>query len=181
MAVDQDWLEYSKLGVSALTPIVTGIIGMLVLRMGNRLEDVKLLHQELLRKRLHLFEEVAPLLNDIHCFYEAIGHWAELSPEEVILRKRAIDRAIQVNRYLFRSDFWDRYQQFEEAHFEMFSGVGRPARLRLDMKHIQDHAGELFRTEWTPFVSTKGGDHAEQSQDYQRLMDILGREVRGEV
>jgi len=179
MAINQDWLEYAKLGIAALTPIVTGVIGMLVLRMGNRLEDIKLLHQELLRKRLHLYEEVGPKLNDIHCFSQAVGHWVELNPDEVIQRKRAIDRAVQVNRYLFRSDFWEAYEQFEHAHFEMFSGVGRPARLRLDMQHIKERAGELFKPEWTPFVSAKGGDHKEQRDDYHRLMEILGREVRG--
>jgi hypothetical protein len=181
MAVDDpDWLKYVQLGISALTPIVTGVIGMLVLRMGSRLEDIKLLHQELLRKRLHLYEEVGPKLNDIHCFYQAIGHWMELNPEEVIERKRAIDRAVQVNRYLFRTDFWEVYQEFEKAHFEMFSGIGQPARLRLDMKHIKEHAGDLFKPEWMPFVSGKDGDHNEQRNHYHRLMEILGREVRGQ-
>ena len=81
-------------------------------------------HQELLRKRLQLFEDVAPKLNDIHCFFQAIGHWAELSPDEVIKRKRAIDRSIEGNRYLFRSDFWDAYRRFETTHFDLFSAIG---------------------------------------------------------
>jgi hypothetical protein len=174
-----DWLEIAKLGVSALTPLITGLIGILVLRMGTRFEASRHLHQQLLKKRLDLFEEVAPRLNDIFCFYQAIGHWAELNPDEVIRRKRAIDRAIQVNRYLFRSDFWDAYQQFEKSHFEMFTAAGQPARLRLDVKHVRERIGDFFKNEWTPFVSSQPGDHEQQRQHYQTLMHILGNEVRG--
>jgi hypothetical protein len=115
-----DWMEIAKLSVAALTPIMTGILSILVVRMGTKLDVSKQVHQELLRKRLELFEDVAPKLNDIHCFFQAIGHWAELSPDEVIKRKRAIDRSVEVNRYLFRSDFWDAYRTFETAHFDLF-------------------------------------------------------------
>jgi hypothetical protein len=174
-----DWLEYARLAVSALTPLMTLVVGILVVHLGTKLDATKQLHAELLRKRLSLFEDVAPKLNDVHCFFLAIGHWAELNPEEVIRRKRAIDRAIQVNRYLFRSDFWDAYQRFEQAHFEMFAAVGQPARLRMDMDYIRERVGDHFKKEWMPAVSTKAGDRDEQRRLYQALMHILGREISG--
>ncbi len=179
MPTESDWLEYAQLGVAALTPIMTGLIGLLVLRLGTRLDTTKQLHQELLRKRLQLFEQVAPMLNDIHCFYQAVGHWAELNPEEIIRRKRAIDRAIQVNRYLFGADFWQAYQRFEEAHFEMFSAPGQPARLRLDLDHIGKRAGAAFQRDWAAQASATPGNNQEQSRQYQELMERLGREIRG--
>jgi UDP-N-acetylmuramate dehydrogenase len=52
MAIDQDLLEYMKLGVSALTPIVTGFVGIVILRLGKRMEINQQLHNELLRKRI---------------------------------------------------------------------------------------------------------------------------------
>jgi hypothetical protein len=174
-----DWLEVAKLGVAALTPIMTGLVGVFVLRMGTQIDVVKHLHQQLLRKRLDLFEEIAPKLNDIFCFYQAVGHWAELSPEEVIRRKRAIDRVIQVNRFLFRSEFWDSYQQFEKSHFDLFAAVGHPAKLRLDVKHVRARIGDAFKNEWTPLLSPNAGDREEQQRNYQSLMTILGNEVRG--
>jgi hypothetical protein len=174
-----DWMEVAKIGVAALTPIVTGLVGILVLQMGTRLEVAKQLNQELLKKRLTLFEEIAPKLNDLFCFYQAVGHWAELSPEEIIRRKRAIDRSIQVNRYLFRSEFWNEYQRFEKAHFDLFATVGQPAKLRLDVEHIRRRIGDNFKNEWMPFVSKSPGDHEEQARHYQTLMRILGNEVRG--
>jgi hypothetical protein len=179
MSNDPDWLEYARLAVSTLTPIMTGIIGIILVRMGTRLDVSKQLHQELLRKRLQLFEEVAPKLNDMLCFFQAIGHWAELSPPEIIKRKRAVDRSVQVNRYLFRSDFWDAYQRFEQAHFEMYAAVGRPAKLRLDMTHIHERVGDSFKNEWTPFISSQPADHEDQRKRYEALMEILGREIKG--
>lgn len=179
MPTESDWMEYAKLGVAALTPIMTGLIGVIVLRLGTKLDTAKQIHQELLRKRLALFEDVAPKLNDVHCFYQAVGHWAELNPEEIIRRKRAIDRSIQVNRYLFRSDFWEVYQRFESAHFEMFSAPGQPARLRLDVDHVTKRAGSGFQNEWLTYASAKPGSHQEQSAHYHSLMEILGREIRG--
>ena len=134
-----------------------------------------------MKKRLQLFEEVAPKLNDIFCFYQAIGHWAELDPNEVIRRKRAIDRAIQVNRFLFEVGFWDAYQRFEKSHFDMFTAVGQPARLRLDVQHVRGRIGDNFKNEWMAFVSSNAGDHEEQREHYQSLMQILGDEVRGTV
>ncbi|MFL6797190.1 MAG: hypothetical protein ACJ8F3_07245 [Xanthobacteraceae bacterium] len=175
-----DWLEIARLGVAALTPIMTLVVGILVVHLGTRLDATKQLHAELLRKRLALFEEIAPKVNDIHCFFLAVGHWAELSPEEVIRRKRAIDRAIQVNRYLFRSEFWEAYQRFEQAHFEMFATVGQPAKLRIDMNYMRARLGDHFKSEWLPAVSSsKTGDHEDQRRLYQELMTVLGNEIRG--
>ena len=179
MPSDPNWLEYARLAVAALTPIMTLVVGIIVVRLGTRLDATKQLHTELLRKRLALFEDVAPKLNDIFCFFQAIGHWADLSPEEVIKRKRAIDRSIQVNRYLFRSDFWVAYQRFEKAHFDLFAAVGQPAKLRMDLAYIRERVGDHFKSEWTPFVSSKPGDHHEQRNLYQALMHILGNEIRG--
>jgi hypothetical protein len=173
------WLEFARLGVAALTPLMTLVVGVLVVHLGTKLDATKQLHAEFLRKRLYLFEDIAPKLNDTFCFFQAVGHWAELSPEEVIKRKRAIDRAIQVNRYLFRSEFWDEYQRFEQAYFEMFTAPGQPARLRLDVDHMRKRMGDFFKSEWLQAASSKPGNAEEQRAHYQALMTILGNEVRG--
>jgi hypothetical protein len=105
-----DWIKYAELGIAALIPIMTLVVGIIVLRLGTKLDATKQLQSELLRKRLALFEDVAPKLNDIFCFFQVVGHWADLDPDEIIKRKRAVDRVIQVNRYLFRAGFWEAYQ-----------------------------------------------------------------------
>lgn len=58
--VTHSWVQYAQLGVSLLTPIVTGIIGFLLLRLGNKFEQSKQLNQALLTKRLSFYEDVGP-------------------------------------------------------------------------------------------------------------------------
>ena len=180
MALDSEWLELAKVGVSALTPLVTGLVGVFIVRLGHRMEGAKQLHQELLKKRLDVYEEVAPQLNDIYCFFQAIGHWAELRPDDIIKRKRSVDRILQVHRFLFGPPMWTAYQTFELSHFDLYSRVGEAALMRLDMPYIRERLGDHFNTDWLPSVSSKVGDQAEQARNYKKLMDLLGEEVRGD-
>ena len=36
MPSEPDWLEYAKLGVAALTPIMTGVVGIILVRLGTK-------------------------------------------------------------------------------------------------------------------------------------------------
>ena len=171
----------TQLIIQAFTPLMTATIAVVILILGTRLERSKQLHRSLLDKRMSLFEEIAPGLNDIYCFYQAVGHWSDLNPEEIIKRKRAIDRAVNVNRYLFRNRFWGVYKEFENAHFEMFSAAGQSARIRLDTKYVRERIGSHFKKEWEQCVSSEPGDRKEQVRSYDALMDLLGNEVKGEV
>jgi hypothetical protein len=175
-----NWVEYAKLGLSALTPIVTGVVGVIILRLGARIEKGKQLNQALLQKRLSFFEDVAPKLNDIYCFYQARGHWSELEPTQIIKHKRSIDRAFNINRYLFGEAILQNYSAFIDAHFETFVGVGEPARLRLDQPFLKAQIGTFFKPQWDPSLSTWMGEYEEQARAYETLMGVLGKQVRGE-
>jgi hypothetical protein len=174
------WLEYTKLAVSALTPILTGIIGLMALRLGNRLERSRQLNQTLLSKRLSVFDQIAPKLNDIFCFYRAIGHWSDLNPAEIIKRKRDIDRTFHINEFLFDKRLKALFNEFEAAHFETFSASGQPAKLRLDVEHVRKLMGPAYRPDWSSALSAKAGNIDQQTQAYQKLMERLGKEVKGE-
>jgi len=176
--MNEEWFRLTQLGVSALTPIISAMIGLLILRLAAKLEHAKHLNHELLRKRLLLLESIVPKLNDIYCFYQGIGHWAELNPNEIIKRKREIDRTFYTNQYLFEQEFWSNYQKFEAIHFDTFSDVGQPAKLRLDVAHLRSRIGDQFKPEWKSCVSPKGGDFKEQGRAYQQLIEILSHEVR---
>ena len=38
MPSEPEWLEYAKLGVAALTPIMTGVVGIILVRLGTKLD-----------------------------------------------------------------------------------------------------------------------------------------------
>jgi hypothetical protein len=50
-----------------------------------------------------------------------------------------------MNRDLFRSEFWDEYQGFDKADFEMFAAPGQPARLCLDVQEMRQRMGDCSR------------------------------------
>ena len=174
------WIEYAKLAVSAVNPILTGVIAFVLLRLGTKIESTRQLNQALLTKRLSFYESVAPLLNDVYCFSQARGHWIDLTPQEIIKRKRQLDSEFYINQYLFEQGFLSAYLRFVNSFFEMFTGVGKPAQLLLDVNFLRRQIGSAFRAEWDVYISEKPCDHQTQAKAYEALMIFLGREVKGD-
>src|SRR5438552_4634826 len=98
-------LEIVKLLVSGLTPIVVLIIGIWISRSLKRLEFLQWTNQKITEKRIAVFEELAPLLNDLLCYFTFVGCWKDLSPPELVKRKRLMDRIVNVNAPLFSKEF----------------------------------------------------------------------------
>ncbi|HEY0348815.1 MAG TPA: hypothetical protein VGC60_11755 [Pyrinomonadaceae bacterium] len=65
-------LEIVKLLVSGLTPIVVLIIGIWISRSLKRLEFLQWTNQKITEKRIAVFEELAPLLNDLLCYFTVL-------------------------------------------------------------------------------------------------------------
>ena len=59
-------LEVAKFVVSLATPVIAGIIALMVARFGIQLERQKAINQELVKKRIQIFDEIGPKLNDIY-------------------------------------------------------------------------------------------------------------------
>lgn len=173
------WIEYAKLGVSIITPLMTGVIALLVLQLGTSIETHKQLNQELLKKRIEFYSTVAPKLDDIYCFYQGIGNWADLNPKKIISHKRDIDKNFHVYRYLFAEDLFVSFRDFEKTYFDTFSRVGKSARLRVDAPHLQKRIGDKFDPLWNDDISTeKKGNAVQQVQAYKKLMTALGNSIR---
>lgn len=81
----------SALG-SVITPFVVAAIGFLLSRQIKRVEARQWRNQELIAARLGYYREIAEPLNDLMCYFTFIGTWKELSPPQVIDRKRSLDR-----------------------------------------------------------------------------------------
>lgn len=166
------WLEVAKLVASLSVPVAVLVLGLM-------LERRKVANQELTKKRIAVFDAVAPRLNDIFCFHRAVGHWATLDPERVIAAKRDADRQIHVYRALFSADFFAAYQGFMAASFEMFSAPegGSPAKLRLDLAHVSPEMGARWQDSWRERVSETPTPIGELTAAYQRVMTAFAREI----
>ncbi|GJD48482.1 hypothetical protein OPKNFCMD_1203 [Methylobacterium crusticola] len=173
------WIEYAKLIISMSTPIVTGIVGYLVLQLGFGIEKNKQLNQELVKKRLAFYDAVAPDLNRLFCFYQVVGDWSDLDPAKIIEMTRRIDKNFYVYRFIFSDKIFETYIEFSRGYFEPYAGAGLPARLRLDVHYVKRQMGSKFDEAWLPNVARAPGDHGEQSALYRRLMTDLGRTITG--
>jgi hypothetical protein len=98
-------LEVAKLVASVLTPAAVAFFGMWLNRYLKRIEHFQWANQKAVEKRLEVYSELAPLLNDIYCYFDYIGDWKWKNPKEAIALKRSMDRLFYVNAALFSDHF----------------------------------------------------------------------------
>lgn len=170
-------LELFKLAASLSLPFALLFIGL-------RLERRKVANQELVRKRVAVYDYVAFRLNDILCFYSAVGDWAKMNPDTVIAAKREADRHMHVYRALFSGALFNAYKRFMRVCFEVFSDPqgGTPAKLKLDVDHLRRNMGPKFDETWLARVHFPPPPEAQNSIDavrvaYVTLMREFAREI----
>ncbi|AOI72385.1 hypothetical protein WI73_13125 [Burkholderia ubonensis] len=171
-------LEIVKLVLGVLTPLSVACLGWLVARRLKRLELVQWTNQKLIEKRLALYDAVAPLLNQLLCFYTWIGHWKDISPDDVIRAKRELDRTFHIYRYLFGDDVYDAYHTYIHALFETHTGAGQDARIRSLIEAPNGDRTKHGTYAWNPawygrFATANVVDGAEVRAHYIRLMEVL--------
>src|SRR4051812_5961528 len=99
-------LEIAKLIVAAITPIALACIGVYIHRLTKRFEHAQWRNQKLIEKRLAIYDDLAPLLNDNFCYFTYVGNWKERKPVEIIASKRNIDKKIHLAAPLFSAGFF---------------------------------------------------------------------------
>jgi hypothetical protein len=182
-----DWnsLEVAKLLVAALTPILLFVLGLIVSRAAHRVEDAQWANRNVIGQRLELFEEMAPKLNDLYCFFLLIGHFREVRPPEALALKRELDRTFYANAPLFSSEFGEAYRDFMHTCFETFTGLGEDAKLRANARLQwfertgRDHArgGGVWSDSWKEMFSEDPAEREVVAGAYERLMDEFARDV----
>jgi hypothetical protein len=103
-------LEVAKLGISILTPVSVAVLGWIISRRMKRFEQAQWANQKLIERRLSLYDELAPELNKLFCFYTWVGYWKDITPGDTIGAKRTLDKKVNIYRYLLGDDFYQHYQ-----------------------------------------------------------------------
>jgi hypothetical protein len=149
-------LEWLKVGIGPLvTLVVSGFGAWYLQRLGHRqaahqilleseiaarrtrdqilmekeLEARQWTNQKLMEKRLSVFEQAAPLLNDLYCFMIKVGIWKDVTPPDALKSKRTLDRLMYVNQALFSDDLRKAYFSFIHTCFETYTGWAEDAKL----------------------------------------------------
>ena len=177
MAAEWSSLEVAKLVVGALTPIFLFVLGYMVTRAARRVEQAQWASRKLIERRLELYEEMAPKLNDLFCFFVLVGHYREVTPPDAIGRKRELDRIFHAHAPLFSPEFGNRYQDFLDVCFFHFSGAARPARLRASLD-AQRRERTTWESEWDAMFAQGEESSPEQIADaYDDMMDSFASDV----
>jgi hypothetical protein len=177
VAADWNSLEIAKLAVGALTPIFLFVLGYMVTRAARGVEEAQWASRKLIERRLDLYEQMAPILNDLFCFFTLVGHYREVTPPEALSRKRRVDRIFHAHAPLFSPEFRDRYEGFLNVCFLPFTGAAQPARLRASLA-----AQKRERTTWEPEWDEMFAQGEESSPDqiaaaYDDMMDSFASDV----
>jgi hypothetical protein len=178
-SLSSEWtsLEIAKLAVGVLTPILLFVLGVLVTRAARRVEDVQWASRTLIERRLELFEQLAPKLNDLYAFFLVLGHFREIEPPEAVKLKRELDRSFHSHSALFTPEFGERYRAFIDACFLTFTREAEDAKLRTYIDR-QRRERQSWSDEWVElFAVGRESSYEEIDAAYRALMDAFALEV----
>lgn len=176
-AAEWNSLEIAKLGVAALTPILIVGLGWVINRAARRVENAQWIDRKVIEQRLALFEEVAPKLNDLYCFFMLVGNFQDVTPPEAIERKRELDKLFHSHKPLFSPAVADCYRAFIKACFGEFEGgVARPATIRASRPRQLEERGRAWKRKWDPLFAADGNE-PEIEVTHDKLLQAFGKEV----
>ena len=173
-----DSLEITKLLVSVLMPVSVVVFGWLLNRRLKHIEHRQWANQKLIEKRLELYDELAPGLNKLLCFYNFVGSWKDISPKEALETKRALDQKVHIYRYLLGEKFFSAYIRFIELLFKQWQGYGKSASFKSNIATTlgsrMDDSHYEWDSEWDSwFVEEGAPSFVEVERGYTKVMRAL--------
>jgi hypothetical protein len=177
MATQWNSLEIATLAVEALTPLTVAGLGIFIARASSRIEQVQWANQTVVTRRLDIFAQLAPGLNQLLCFATFVGGWKEIQPRQAIALKRQLDETMYANKVLFSDPLFAAYQHFMTTLFAMYASTDADAHLRApthsqwgDRRHMpwwQDSMTQLFSTTNTVSVDVIQAAYDQLTQQFR--------------
>jgi hypothetical protein len=151
---------------SVATPLVVAGVAIVANTRLKAAEKLAWRSQELTRSRLSQYELLAPLLNDLMCYFTFIGCWKELDPPDVVKLKRQLDRQFHVAVPLLSPGTQSRYNEFMSLCFLTFGLWGEDAKLNTGFGQRMAAHGPRWRKEWeTLFAARPGSGVTKEEQE----------------
>jgi len=160
-------------------PVLTALLAFIAAWVAIRFDRRKTVNQELIKKRIALYDQVVPKANDMLCFYLCIGTWKQLTPTQVLGHKRELDRFINVYGGLFSPKFVTSYKDFIQSYFCEFRGRGKPAQLRANAEWLKREFGSAWQNGWEDsFAPAEERTDPDTLADrYHKFLQVFGVEI----
>jgi hypothetical protein len=170
-------LEVVKLVVAALTPLFVAAVGFWLNKRLKSLEAAQWAQQKVVERRIKAYDDLAPSLNQLYCFFAYVGSWKDIEPPALVALKRSLDRDAHISAPLFDPDFLRLYNELLDSCFTTFVGWGQDAKLRTLPDRRREAAGTSWTEAWDPYFADRK-DATEPSKvktTYTMLMAYLAR------
>jgi hypothetical protein len=181
MAPAAGWssLEITKIAVSALTPIVVAGAGYWINRRLRSLESAQWSQQKIVERRIQAYDDLAPDLNRLFCFFAYVGSWKETTPPEIISLKRTLDRCAHISAPLFDHGFLSLYTELLDCCFRTFGMWGADAKLRTLPDRRRQATGSAWHPDWDQYFSERHDvvSPSEVKTAYTGLMAYLANAI----
>jgi hypothetical protein len=171
------WLETTKLAAGLLTPVAVAVFGIFIHHVTKRFEHAQWRSQKLVEKRLAVYDDLAPQLNDVLCYFTYVGGWRDLEPLSVVALKRLIDKKIHLAAPLFSREFYSYCSEFQELCFETYVSWGRDARLRTRFERRRDALATKWIVDWETCFSPNPTDPGDVREAYRRVMAAFAVDI----
>lgn len=171
----KSWADHAKLSIDLLGPLVATVFGIWVLKLTKRIEQNQWRNQKLIEKRILVWDQLGPLVNDIYCYCKRIGSWKEMDPRDVIYKKRAADKVVHITRPYFSCRFLQAYRDFTDGSFATFQEHGADARIRTSLWEHRN-ARQDWDASWDSLLSDTLNEDA-LDEAYEEML----HQVRGEL
>jgi len=127
-------LEWWKLAVAALTPIGIAVLTYFVSSSLNERESVLRKSEQILSEKQKTYSKLGENLNIIYVYVADVGDFRQYTPSQVVDKKRNADRTFFMYRPYWSRETLGRYTEFMDSAFEMYTGVGKNARIRTNAR-----------------------------------------------
>jgi len=170
-------LVITQLAVSALTPVIIMALGVYIHRVTKHFEHKQWQSQKLIEKRIQIYDELAPLFNNLLCYYTYVGYWKEPAPEDIVKLKRTIDKKVHLAQPLFSSDFFTICNKMQDLCYETHNGWGEDATLKTAFDRRRDAAGANWREACEHCFSKTISNIADIKDTYRQLMEVFAKNI----
>jgi len=86
-----------------------------------------------MEKRTSIYENIQSELNELYCYLMRIGDWKEFTPEQILQKKRTVDKAMYAGKPFWSVGLFSSYTQFMDTCFLTHRGHGKDAGIRANI------------------------------------------------
>jgi len=181
MASSWTGVQIATLAVAALTPITVAGLGVLFARTSRRIEQVQWANQTVVTRRLDIFGQLAPGLNQLLCFATFVGGWKEIEPTQAIAVKRKLDETMYANKVLFSDELFAAYHHFMSTLFAMYATTDADAHLRAPIKSKWGNRRNMGWWHEDSMAGLFSPDNPASVEDIQAAYDQLAQRFRADL